>query len=32
VRLNDLMELKPRNVNVETDQEEVALLFQQYGL
>ncbi len=31
-RLNDLMELKPRNVNVETDQEEVALLFQQYGL
>ena len=32
LRLNDLMELKPRNVNVETDQEEVALLFQQYGL
>ena len=32
VRLNDLMELKPRKVNVETDQEEVALLFQQYGL
>ena len=32
VRLNDLMELKPRNVNVETDHEEVALLFQQYGL
>ncbi len=32
VRLNDLMELKPRNVNVKTDQEEVALLFQQYGL
>ena len=32
VRLNDLMELKPRNVNVQTDQEEVALLFQQYGL
>ena len=32
VRLNDLMELKPRNVHVETDQEEVALLFQQYGL
>ena len=32
VRLNELMELKPRNVNVETDQEEVALLFQQYGL
>jgi len=32
VRLSDLMELKPRNVNVETDQEEVALLFQQYGL
>lgn len=32
VRLNDLMELKPRNVNVDTDQEEVALLFQQYGL
>ena len=32
VRLNDLMRLKPRNVNVETDQEEVALLFQQYGL
>ena len=32
VRLNDLMELKPRNVNVETDQEEVSLLFQQYGL
>tara|TARA_B100001250_G_C19782128_1_gene782335 strand:+ start:324 stop:1739 length:1416 start_codon:yes stop_codon:yes gene_type:complete len=32
VRLNDLMELEPRNVHVETDQEEVALLFQQYGL
>ncbi len=32
VRLNDLMEVNPRNVHVETDQEEVALLFQQYGL
>lgn len=32
VRLNNLMEANPRSVNVETDQEEVSLLFQQYGL
>ncbi len=32
IRLKDLMETNPRSVNVETDQEEVALLFQQYGL
>ena len=32
VRLNNLMESNPRSVNVETDQEEVSLLFQQYGL
>ena len=32
VRLNNLMETNPRSVNVETDQEEVSLLFQQYGL
>ena len=32
VRLKDLMVTSPRSVNVETDQEEVALLFQQYGL
>ena len=32
VRLKDLMATSPRSVNVETDQEEVALLFQQYGL
>ena len=32
VRLKDLMATSPRSVNVQTDQEEVALLFQQYGL
>jgi magnesium transporter len=32
VRLSNLMESNTRSVNVETDQEEVALLFQQYGL
>ncbi len=32
VRLYNLMEANPRSVNVETDQEEVSLLFQQYGL
>jgi magnesium transporter len=32
VRLNNLMEANPRSVYVETDQEEVSLLFQQYGL
>ena len=32
VRLNNIMEANPRSVNVETDQEEVSLLFQQYGL
>ena len=32
VRLKDLMEKEPRSVTIETDQEEVALLFQQYGL
>ena len=32
VRLKDLMEKEPRSVSIETDQEEVALLFQQYGL
>ena len=37
IRLNDLMQANPRSanprsVNVDTDQEEVALLFQQYGL
>lgn len=32
VRLNNLMEANPRSVNVETDQEEVSLLFQQYCL
>ena len=32
VRLKDLMETNPRSVNIDTDQEEVALLFQQYGL
>ena len=32
VRLHELMESDPRSVKVETDQEEVALLFQQYGL
>ena len=32
VRLNNLMESNPRSVNVDTDQEEVSLLFQQYGL
>mgnify|MGYP000009859740 FL=1 len=32
IRLNDLMQTNPRSVNVDTDQEEVALLFQQYGL
>ena len=32
VRLYELMESNPRSVKVETDQEEVALLFQQYGL
>ncbi len=32
IRLKDLMVNSPRSVNVETDQEEVALLFQQYGL
>ena len=32
VRLSNLMQDNPRSVNVETDQEEVSLLFQQYGL
>jgi magnesium transporter len=32
VRLSNLMETSPRSVNVDTDQEEVSLLFQQYGL
>ena len=32
VRLKDLMATSPRSVNVQIDQEEVALLFQQYGL
>jgi magnesium transporter len=32
VRLHKLMENNPRSVKVETDQEEVAFLFQQYGL
>jgi len=32
VRLSNLMESNTRSVNVVTDQEEVALLFQQYGL
>jgi magnesium transporter len=32
IRLNDLMEINPRSVHIDTDQEEVALLFQQYGL
>lgn len=32
VRLKDLMQTNPRSVNIDTDQEEVALLFQQYGL
>ena len=32
IKLNDLMQINPRSVHVETDQEEVALLFQQYGL
>ena len=32
VRLSNLMESSPRSVNVDTDQEEVSLLFQQYGL
>ena len=32
IRLNELMQKNPRSVNIDTDQEEVALLFQQYGL
>ena len=32
IKLNDLMQINPRSVHVDTDQEEVALLFQQYGL
>ena len=32
IRLNNLMEINQRSVHVDTDQEEVALLFQQYGL
>jgi len=32
IRLNELMKTESRSVKVETDQEEVALLFQQYGL
>ena len=32
IKLNNLMQINPRSVHVDTDQEEVALLFQQYGL